>query len=127
MIRVVDLEREFTRELLEYERRVQRVLVKNGFGSSDDRRNSFVLVIADEKDSGCLWVAKVVVLFKMIVRGSNESKEYSDLQYIIGLRLIDRLYKTLWCICLRWTTDDEMDHSLERGTSISKQASYSVG
>lgn len=48
------------------------------------------------------------------------------LQYMKVFLLIDRADETLGCVCLSWSTVDEIDLSLARGTGISEQGSLAV-
>lgn len=59
-------------------------------------------------------------MFTIGVRKSSESQEYSFLQYIETTRLIDTVYVTLGCVCLRKSTDGEVDHNPKQSTKVLK-------
>lgn len=78
----------------------------NRFGASGVKRNIFVLAAG-----GGLWVANVLLLFMMIVRGGIDIWEYVLLQYMEVTYLIGMVEETLEYGCLRWSTDDEEGHA----------------
>lgn len=47
--------------------------VTDSFNSSGEEKNSFVLVSGGGEEAGDFWVAKVLLLFRIGVRGSNKS------------------------------------------------------
>lgn len=63
-------------------------------------------------------MVKVLLLFGINVEGSIEIELYTFLRYIEATLLIDTLDGTLGCVCVTWSTGDEMDPSLRRDTDI---------
>lgn len=68
MIWDADLENVFLREPVKYDKNVQRVIGTDSFGSSGDKKNSFVLVSGGGEVCGGLWVARVQLLFQVAVK-----------------------------------------------------------
>lgn len=91
------------------------------FESSGDKKSFFVLFSGLIENGGALGVAKKPLLFRTRSRGSNESQTYPFLQFMVVTRPIDTLDKTLECVYVKWSTDDEVQPSLRRGTGISEQ------
>lgn len=111
----------------EYERRVQRVFASDNFGTSGVCRNSYVLVSGGGYKGEGLWVAKVLLLFRMNLGGEEVGKEYAFLQYMEVSRPVDVIEETLNCVCLRWSTDDEVDYSCGGGRNGEKRGRLQVG
>lgn len=85
-----------------------------------------MLVFGGKEESSGLWVAKVLLLFKISVRKSNEKQEYAFLPYIAVTSLTDTLERTLGCVSLRWSIENKVYHSLKRGADILEQEGLSV-
>lgn len=73
-----------------------------------------------------LFVANVLLLFRIGVRESNKSQENSFLHYMEVTWPIDIVYQPLAYLSLRWITDDEVDHGLKEGTSFLHQKGLNV-
>lgn len=110
------MEKGSIRQPVESENIVQRVLAADGLESSG----------AGEESSG-LWMASVLLFFRIEVREVNESEEYPFLYYMEVGCPRDTMNETFRCIRLRWSTDEEEDHSLRRDTGISEEAGLYVG
>lgn len=74
MMRNADFDIGLIIEPKKYEKRVQRVSATDMFGASDVTNYSFVQVCGGEKEENGLGIAKVLLLFKIDVRGCNESQ-----------------------------------------------------
>lgn len=61
----------------EYEKRVQKVPATDRLKASVDMRNSSVLVHGNGDESGVQWTEKVLLLFKVSDKESNESQEHA--------------------------------------------------
>lgn len=48
------------------------------------------------------------------------------MQHMEVMRLIDAINKTLACVCPRWSSDDELDHSQEWSTVLLEQRNVRV-
>lgn len=70
---------------------------------------------AGERENG-LWVANALLLFRMSVTRDSEGREYASLQYVDVTCPIYMVDVTFGCVSLRWSTDDEVDYSVERVT-----------
>lgn len=125
-IQDVVLDNGFIRGPIEHIRRVQRVFATNRFDSSLVKKNSFVPVWGGREEGRGLWNAEILPLFRIGVRGSNESQEYAFSQSIVMTRSIDKVGKTLRCVCLRCISDDEVPHSLRRSIRTSERGAPSV-
>lgn len=69
------MKKELIRYADSYRRRPQRVFAAGSFGSNGDIKNSFVLYSACVEKVGVQRVVKVLQLFIIDVRRSNESQE----------------------------------------------------
>lgn len=115
-IRNAVLEKESIRETIKYVRRYHRVFVTDNFGSSGEKRKSIVLVAGGSKEGGASWVAKVLLSYRINVRGSIESQEYVFLEHVEKARPIDVVDETFECVCLGWRSDDGVDRRWRLGT-----------
>lgn len=88
--------------------------------------NSCVLVVGSERVISKLWATNPLLLLRMSVRGCSESQEYSCLLYMEMTRFIYTVAKTLGCICLGQSTDDEVYRDLRRVIVIFGQERVSV-
>lgn len=70
-MRVVDFEHGLTKKVAKYVRSLQRVFSTHWFGSSGEKRNSFVLFSGGAEEDGGQWSAQVLLLFRIVVAGSN--------------------------------------------------------
>lgn len=123
----VDYVHEMVKERGDYERRVQGVFASDNFWTSGVSRNRYVLVTGGEDKGEGLWVAKVLLLFRMNLGGEEVGKEYAFLQYMEVSRLVDVIEETLNFVCLRWSTDDEVDYSGSGGRNGQKRGLLQVG
>lgn len=64
-------------------------------------KNSFVLLSGGRKAGGGLWVAKILLLFKICVIQSNQSQECMFLQDIEVKGSIGMVDDTIGSVCLR--------------------------
>lgn len=65
-------------------------------------------------------------MLRVGVRRNNESQNYTFLQYVDFTWPIDLLNKTLDCVSLKRSTDEEEDRSLRQSTESSAQGDLSV-
>lgn len=80
-------------------------------------KNSFVLefwVSAEGKNPKWLWVGKVLLLSRISSKGVSDGEKYPLLQYMECSNPLDDIDERLGCMCLRWSTGDEMDHMREK-------------
>lgn len=77
----VYLEKLFIKEPVTYARKLHRLIATDSFCSSGDK-NIFMLVSGGGEEGVSQWVPEVLLLFRIDVRGSSESKEYSFLQFM---------------------------------------------
>lgn len=62
-------------------------------------KNSFVLVSGVFEESDCLWLRKVLLLFLIGARGSDESREVAYLLHKTSKRSTDMVDEMLGCVC----------------------------
>lgn len=55
-----------------------------------------------------LWAAGALPLIRISVRGSNKSQDYAFLYYIQITPPVVRFHKTIGCVCLRRSKNDEI-------------------
>lgn len=58
-----------------------------------------MLLNSGGKEGDSLWVAKVLLLFRMSIKGDGKSREKAFLQYIKVKRSIETVDATLGCVC----------------------------
>lgn len=95
-----------------------------------DKRNSFMLVAASVEEGEGLWVPKILLLFRLSLRGDSEIWDYSFLQYMEVMYPIDTedtTDGTLGYVCPRLGSDQKVDHGQELGTAALEQGHLSVG
>ena len=102
-----------------YATRRQRV-----FGISWDRprqarKQSFVVMKGVEEDNlDTLWVGHVLLLFHLKGITNHPAKEYAFVQFMEVTSCLTKVDEVLGCVCLRWATDDNIDHTLDPSTHI---------
>lgn len=69
-----------------------------------------------EKGKEQRWFVTVLLLFRVSVREDSERLDYTFLQCMEVTRSIDTVDETLGCACVCWSTDDEVDGRMTRGT-----------
>lgn len=79
----VDCEDVFLRKPGKYDRWILRVISTGKFGSALEK-NSFVRVSGVAKDSGCLLVTIVPLLFGLSVRKSKKYRVYAVIEKVKG-------------------------------------------
>lgn len=63
-----------------------------------------------------MWVARVLLFFKKYAGRNNIGEEVTFILYIDCSHPIDEIDQTLGRVCLRLSTCNEMDHTLDPGT-----------
>ena len=101
----------------------QRVIASNCFGSSSKNHHSTV-ILRGRGDVDEFWFAQVISLFHISVPQRNYSKQVSFLRYFHVTEPSDQIDRILGCICLRWETEDGVDHTKRQNRL---QSSISVG
>lgn len=61
---------------------------------------------------------KSTARFRISVKGGNESQNYTTLDCMKVTLLTDVVYQTIVCVCLCWSTDDEVDFILRLSTAL---------
>lgn len=107
-----DVIKEFIREPVVYEKAALLIFSTDRFRSFGDRRKYFVLVPSCGTGGGGLWAAKVLLLFRIRVVASIEIHKYAFGNTYQGDGPIDMVDETLQCVCLTWSTADEVEQGL---------------
>ena len=89
----------------------QRVLASNSFGPTKKKHHSSVFMKGSDEVSE-FWFAKVISLFHVSVHMTEFTKEMAFVMYFTATKPKDSIDKALGCVCLRWETEDEKDHTL---------------
>jgi len=88
----------------------QRIYGTTSFGPTKASRFSYVLMKGEQDGQEELWVAKVLCLFHISIGGRRE--ECAFVQYMQCTPPVDEVDDLLRCVCLRWATDDGIDHTV---------------
>lgn len=108
-------------------REIQRVLGTHEFGPNLNMMISFVLLDDGNEDKAHFLVAKVLLLFRMEVRGSKEEGEFAYAQYIKCSPPPHHVDKVLVCVNLQWSTEDDTDLKLVKSSCVSGEYSWKSG
>lgn len=92
-------------ELYVWLQNLQWVLAASKYYSSKNLRNRFVLLDSGSDRNAKLWVASVMLLFRMHVEDCEEEKVSTFMQYIYVSPLLDNMDRALRCAYLPWATD----------------------
>ena len=72
----------------------------------------------EEEGGSVLWVAKVLLLFKLTATGYGDIQEFAYVQYMEVTDAVSGVDRALDCVCLRWATADEVDRTLNIEQSL---------
>lgn len=59
-----------------------------------------------------VWVAKVLLLFRLNSGGPGQDTEYAYVQYIVVTDAVSAVHRNLGCVCLRCAKEDEVDRTV---------------
>lgn len=91
----------------------QRIFATHEFGPNKKPRYSFILLRGDNNGVPITWVGKLVALLRVKTDGNDElTTDYAYVQYMEVTRPLDYVDEVLNCVCLRWSTADEIDHTI---------------
>ena len=88
----------------------QRVFATDSFQGR--KRLDWILLVGGEEHSPELWVGQLQSLFRLHFKNRDFVKELSFVRYTEYTVPVDNVDKELKCITFRWTTDDDIDHTL---------------
>lgn len=74
--------------------------------------NIFILLEGESEEEDKLWVAKILLFFRVKVRGTKEERKCPFLKYMECIPPCYNVDKVLGCTSLRWSTNNDRDHSL---------------
>lgn len=90
----------------------KRVFATYSFGPSKKQMNSTVFMRGDgDGDRDEFWFAKVILLMRITCEKSSYEDEVAMVRYFTCTQPTDEIDNILDCICLRWETEDGIDHS----------------
>lgn len=95
----------------------------NIFGSSGERKDSFVLFSIGREQGSGLWATKTILLFRAGVSESTESQKYAFPQHIELICSIAIVHETLWCFPLGCSSDNEEDYAERQFTGTLERRS----
>lgn len=70
----------------------------------------FVSIAGDEEDGSMLWVARLLLLFRLTSQTEIGGTEYLFLQYMACTPAMYEVDKELGYVRLRWSSTDDEDH-----------------
>jgi len=88
----------------------QRIYGTLRFGPTKKKHFSYVLMKGEQEGRTELWIAKVVALFHMSCHGRKQ--ELAFVQFMQCTPPLDHVDDILQCVCLRWATEDGVDHTV---------------
>lgn len=74
-----------------------------------------------------LWVARVLLLFRLNSRTICGGTEHVFLQYVACTRVLDELDKELSGVYLSWTANERKDYSAVEGDDLDNRMELNVG
>lgn len=93
-----------------YQRYIQRIFATNNFGSNNKPRFSFVALESSKEK--CVWFSKLHALFRIKATDLSEPIECAFVRYMDTTKPINNIDSALGCVCLRWSTDDNKDYTV---------------
>lgn len=98
---------------LDTSRLQQRIYATNCFNGH--RRFSTVLIESDKDGRRIIWVGRVLCLISLREGGAKGTqKPYAFIQFMDYTKPADSFDSSLRCVIVRWSTQDETDHSLHQ-------------
>lgn len=97
----------------------KRVFATNSFGPSQLPKHSDVFLKGKSSaNEDIFWFAKTLLLFHVRCKALNFHKEYAFIRFYECTEPKIPTEKILNCLCLRWETRDEVDHSNKSTTDV---------
>lgn len=72
-------------------------------------------------------VATIIVLFHRKYRMKGEEKEYLFFSTFNAYNISDFVDRIFGCVCLRWSADYEVDHTIQKSPPMSRKMGVAVG
>lgn len=118
MIKLVEYTREkqFIKDGARYHRNVNWILGIVESRAGKGLNNSIALVYKCGIEKKLFWFAKVLLPFRAYAGKEIIGEKLSFFQYMECSCPIGERYQTLDCVCLGWSGNDEMDHTMESET-----------
>jgi hypothetical protein len=90
----------------------KRVFATSSFGPSKKQMHSTVFMRGKgDGDRDEFWFGKIILLMRLYSEETSYEDEVAMVQYLTCTQPADDIDNTLDCICLRWETEDGLDHS----------------
>lgn len=102
----------------------QRVFADNSFGPSKKEKHSFVFMKGGSEEQEEFWFAQAMLLFTLSVSNTTFTQDLVFVQYMTVTSPKDGVDQSLRCICLRWETEDGIDHSLDSMRNVQKDSLF---
>ena len=90
----------------------QRVFASNSFGPSKKKLHSNIF-LKGSGDVSQFWFAKVLSLFHVSVPSKDFTRHMALVKYYQVTKPKDTIDRVLNCVCLRWETEDDIDHTIQ--------------
>ena len=90
----------------------KRVFCTNSFGSNRKEMKSYIYMKGGDDETPEYWFGKVLLLFLLTVDNTDYKKEFALIQYMTCSAPLNKSEEALGCLCLRWETEDGIDHTL---------------
>jgi len=102
-----------------YSKRRQRVFGICWDRPHQARKQSFVVMKGvEEDDLDAFWVGHVLLLFHLDGIPHHPAKQYAFVQFMEVTECSTTVDEVLGCVCLRWATEDNIDHTLDPSAHI---------
>ena len=101
------------RDITKEENIKKRVFCTNSFGSNRKEMMSYIYMKGGDDETPEYWFGKVLLLFLLTVDNTDYKKEFALIQYMTCTAPLNKSEEALGCLCLRWETEDEIDHTLK--------------
>lgn len=113
------------KELRSWPYETRRVCETDDLGPARNMLNRFVLLESGSEDKARLWVAKVILVFRMGMTRNGKEGELAFVQPMVCSPSHDNVDKVMGCGSLQKVTDDATDQTIAGKSGISGE--YSLG
>ena len=100
----------------------QRVFATSSFGPAKRSQYSFVVISGTADDYRTIWVGRVLALVRLQSPNLSQPVELAFVQYMTCFAPKTAVEKSLGCICLKWSTWDPDNGSVDSNDTASHSA-----
>lgn len=104
-----------------FSKNLQNVFGTVEFGAGTDFGKEFCSGLSRWRWQKQLWATKVFLLFRAYARWDISAKDLTFTKYMKCSLSLDKTDQKLVCVCLWWSREDKMDHTVDPGTSSTKK------